>query len=271
MTASRPHSMQPPGDPGETGLLWPVRSGQFAQAVLDAGAAVPQGVGKCGEVAEKRFAVYRNNVVASLIDSLKAAFPSVHKVMGEDNFVKVAGIFCRTSPPTSPMMQHYGAEFPDFLATFAPLAKSPFIAELARIERGWLDAYHALDADIIDASALACLTPEQTLALKFQPHPAASVHRSDFAIADLFDARQSWPQSGFSIARPQAVLITRPGLDVELRRIDLTQALFFRALLDGEDLGGAVGLALEDNREFAPGDAMAIMIAAGLWSSFLHD
>jgi len=54
------------------------RQRNFAAALLDPNMPVPLGlVGPDRETSEKRFNVYRNNVVAGLVEALKAAFPAV--------------------------------------------------------------------------------------------------------------------------------------------------------------------------------------------------
>lgn len=52
------------------------REDRFAAGLLDPDIAIPDFVGGRGPgVADRRYAVYRNNVVVGLIDALKAAFP----------------------------------------------------------------------------------------------------------------------------------------------------------------------------------------------------
>ena len=48
--------------------------------------------------ATRRFAVYRNTVIASLSDALETAFPAIRALLGETNFRNIAGIYCRTPP-----------------------------------------------------------------------------------------------------------------------------------------------------------------------------
>jgi hypothetical protein len=103
-------------------------------AILDPGAPTPAGLADgAGRPATRRFAVYRNNVVASLSEALEVAFPAIAKLVGNGFFRAMAGIFVRAHPPRSPLMMLYGAEFPDFLATFAPVAHLPYLADVARL------------------------------------------------------------------------------------------------------------------------------------------
>ena len=135
MTGAEPHN----GDD----LPHALRMGHFADALLNPEQQAPQGVGRDGEPAPKRFAVYRNNVVVSLIEAMNQAYPSIAAIMGEANFSKVARHFISAHPPNTAMMQTYGSEFAEFIKNYKPLKKSPFLADVARAERAWLQAYHA--------------------------------------------------------------------------------------------------------------------------------
>jgi hypothetical protein len=60
------------------------RQRNFAAALLDPDMRVPRGlVGPDREPSVKRFNVYRNNDVVGLVETLKAAFPAVHRIVGD--------------------------------------------------------------------------------------------------------------------------------------------------------------------------------------------
>ena len=62
------------------------RQRDFAAAVLDAALPMPAGlVGPDGEPSLKRFAVYRNNVVAGLTEALKDAFQRCAASSGQNS------------------------------------------------------------------------------------------------------------------------------------------------------------------------------------------
>ena len=110
----------------------------FAAAILDPARPMPDGlVGPDGEPGPKRFAVYRNNVVVGLTETLKDAFPAVHRIVGADFFRAMARAYVMVEPPRSPILLDYGAGFPDFIRQFEPAAVLPYLADVARIERAW--------------------------------------------------------------------------------------------------------------------------------------
>src|SRR5690349_7765390 len=108
------------------------RQRSFAASLLDRGRPVPSGLtGPDGAPSEKRFSVYRNNVVVGLIDALKANFPAATRIVGEEFFRTMARAFVTRHPPVSPILLDYGAEFPDFVTGFEQAATLPYLADVA--------------------------------------------------------------------------------------------------------------------------------------------
>src|SRR5881227_3569566 len=63
------------------------RQRDFGAALLDPMGPAPSGLmGPDGQPSTRRFSVYRNNVVAGLIEILKDSFPAVHRIVGTDFF-----------------------------------------------------------------------------------------------------------------------------------------------------------------------------------------
>ena len=123
------------------------RQREFAEALLDPTRATPPGlVGSDGETSAKRFSVYRNNVVAGLIEALSANFPAVCRIVGETSSARWPAPLSDRSAPTSPILLDYGAGFPNFIAAFEPATSLPYLPDVARLERAWLEAYHAREA-----------------------------------------------------------------------------------------------------------------------------
>ena len=88
-------------------------------------------------------------------------FPATRRITGPDFFRAMARFHVRATPPTSPLLFEYGRDFPDFIERLRACAAMPWLADVARIERAWLDAYHAADAAPLAAEALASVPPER--------------------------------------------------------------------------------------------------------------
>ncbi len=254
-----------PGETSSSGSSVPfaLRSQAFAGALLDPEMEIPDGVGCNGSPAPRRFAVYRNNVVVSLMEAMGAAFPSIKAITGEENFARIARNYVSNHPPQSPMMQKFGSNFPEFLAAFPPLAKSPFLADIARAERAWLDAYHAADHEPLEAGELAGMSPEAAMELTFTPLPATRLIRSPYPVATLFDARNEWPRTGIDLTQGECLLITRPFLECIATTLDDPEAEFLERIFSGFNLGEAVSGAMELHDEFDPSAAIALLLRTG--------
>ncbi|NNF78680.1 MAG: DUF2063 domain-containing protein [Rhizobiales bacterium] len=222
----------------------------FAGALLDPEAPVPQGVvDPKGRPAPKRFAVYRNNVTVSLIEALATAFPVVEKVVGAEFFAAMAREFVRAHPPTSPLLMFYGEAFPAFLAGFEPVKHLAYLPDLATLEQLRRQAYHARDADPLGPEFLAAVRPETLGTVRVTLHPAAHILQSNHPILSIWEWNTA-DSSNQQTALPEGgehVLITRPELDVELRRLPVGGAHFLEALQAGAalDEAAAAGAAAE--------------------------
>ncbi|MCB1460713.1 MAG: putative DNA-binding domain-containing protein [Nitratireductor sp.] len=236
----------------------------FGAALLDPDIPVPDGVcSPGGGPATKRYAVYRNNVVVGLMEAMRSAFPSLLAVMGEAGFNRVARNFIAVSPPKSPMMQHYGDGFAEFLENFAPVAKSPFLADMARAERAFLSAWHARDADAASIHDIAGVGESDLPDLVFEPHPAARLVESPWPVADLFNRRNGDAEDEIDLGEAQALLFTRPQLSVLVHVLQADQAAFIRELLNGGKLGEAAGQGFGTNPEFDFPLALQIAFSSG--------
>src|SRR6266702_4770841 len=136
----------------------------------------------------KRYNVYRNNVTVNLIDALAAVYPAVQRITGVEFFRAMARFHVRETPPSSPLLFEYGRDFPAFIAHYPYAGGMPWLADVARVERAWLDAYHAADAATLCASDLARVPSERLAVLVFTPHPTTRVLRSSYAAVTIFAA-----------------------------------------------------------------------------------
>lgn len=219
-----------------------VSQGDFAAALLDPGHAVPKGlIGPGGTPAGRRFAVYRNNVAVSLTEALRTAFPVVKKLVGDEFFNAMAGIYLRAHPPSSPLMMFYGKEMPGFLEAFEPVRHLGYLPDIARLELALRACYHAADAAPIDPGDLARISPGELLDLRMTLAPALGCVASQWPIHAIW--KQNMEEGPRPEMRAETLLLTRPDLDPVLRVISPEQSRFISALGHGECLGSAMDQA----------------------------
>ena len=107
----------------------------FTRALLRPDLPTPSDIiAPAHDSATRRFAVYRNNVIASLSDALETTFPAIRALLGDTNFRNIAGVYCRAHPPTSPIMQLFGADFGVFLDGLNPSNAFPICPISRKLE-----------------------------------------------------------------------------------------------------------------------------------------
>lgn len=214
-------------------------------ADLAAALLVPDRRPPPGLAPAERFAVYRNNVVVGLIEALAAAYPAVAALVGERFFKAAAGLYVRAEPPTSPVLILYGGGFPAFLETFEPARRLPFLADVARLERAWLLAYHGAEAAPLPLAALAALPETELTDTAVTLHPTFALVVSRFPILALWAANTGrGAHADVDLERPESVAVLRPHASVDTHRLDPGMPAFLRSLQGGATLGAAAAAAL---------------------------
>jgi hypothetical protein len=243
----------------------------FAGALLDPNLATPTVVaGPKPKAAVKRYNVYRNNVTVSLINALAAAFPATLRITGVDFFRAMARFYVRATPPTSPLLFDYGRDFPDFIERYEYAQSVPWLADVARIERAWLDAYHAADVQPLMPRDVAAIPSERLVNTVLKPHPATRVIRSRFSAVTIFTTtRSDGPGSHVEVVEPEDALVTRPALEVEVRRLPPGGPIFLSLLMTGESLGGAASAAFSESPSFNLPANIRGLLEAGAFTTVL--
>jgi hypothetical protein len=246
----------------------PDRFAAFGNALVDSSVPIPVGiVGPDGLPSPKRFAVYRNNVAAGLIDALAAAYPAVERLVGRDFFRAMAREFSVRRLPASPILLHYGAGFADFIAAFAPARELPYLADVARVERAWTEAYHAAEAVPTTADELAKeISPDRFGDTVLFLHPSVRLLRSPYPALSIWNMNVAAcvPQP-IDIASGEDVLIARPYAEVEARALPAGGAFEFLSALDGgKKASAATSAALRVNPRFDLMASIAGLIMLGL-------
>lgn len=225
--------------------------------------ALPPGVtATAPDEAAARFAVYRNNVATSLIDALAATFPVIERLVGVDFFRAMARDFAQAHGPRSPVLIGWGADFPAYLAGFAPLAAYPYMADVARIEWARGRAYHAADATPLPpADLLAAVAHPERLYLRL--HPSVQVLALDHPAVTIWAANQPTPQAQAGRG-PQTALIWRTvDFDVPVAAIDPGDAAMIRAIVSGANLLGAAETAALTDPDHSPQPMLLRLMQAG--------
>lgn len=246
------------------------RQTEFAAALLDPTLPAPPGlIGPDGEDSPRRFAVYRNNVSVALIDALRANFPATCRIVGEEFFRVMARAYALSEPPPSPVLLDYGASFPDFIARFEPVGSLPYLADVARIERAWTEAYHAPEAGSLNPAVLSNVPHDQADHLCFRVHPSVRIVRSRLPALTIWrmNVDDGVPAPVDLDSGGEDTLAVRPEADVEVRSIPPGGAEFIMALAEGQMLVEAAMAALRAARCFDLTANLTALLSAGVFVS----
>lgn len=217
----------------------------FHSGLLNPALPIPEGLedGR-SQPAGRRYGVYRNNVTVSLREALAEGFPSLVGLIGRESFDHVARAYLRQSPPTSPLMMHYGAELPEFVASLEQLKHLPYLADVGRIDVAMRRSYHAADSSGIDVKELQVLDEATLLSTTFCFAPSMILLRSPWPIGSIwhYTMRGGDKPSGTA----QDVVILRAEYDPEPFILGPGAGDVLHALQNGVAFGAALEASGDD-------------------------
>jgi len=239
------------------------RQSEFAQAILNPDLPVPEGLQNPeGAPAGKRFSVYRNNVAVSLSEALEVTFPVIRKLVGDEFFKAMAGVFLRQHQPNSPVLMFYGAEMPAFLEGFEPVSHLGYLPDIARIELALCRSYHAADTPPLDPMALQAIAPDDLLETRLHLAPSVHLIRSKWPAGSIFHTNSSGDTPPTEM-HPEDILITRPEFDPQVTVLPSGTGAFIAALNDSAPLGEALKQATITSGDFDLTETLGLLLSAG--------
>jgi hypothetical protein len=235
----------------------------FAEAILFDDAPIPATVRSAsGPAHASRFGVYRNNVIAGLINALAARYPVTRRLLWDDVFNHVARRYVVAEPPGSPVMFEYGASFPRFLRSIGQSAASDYLADIAELEAAGTRAYHAADTTPLPRDALAAIAPEDLPGLQLALHPSTMLLASRFPVVSMWEATRFENDNLPGAWKSECALIARPHLQVEVRPLSASIHAFMTGLAEDCTLGEAIAKAAASHGDFDLGEAFNALIEA---------
>jgi Putative DNA-binding domain len=192
--------------------------------------------------------IYRGNADALAERALAAGFPTLHALLGPENFKPMARAYRRAQPPRRGDIGEWGESLPDWLRGQADLAAWPYLGDCAALD--WLRhcCERAADADF-DAASLALLESHDPALLWLRLRPGVAVLESRWLVASIHAAHQPGAP-GFEAARAaiaaqlgECVLVARTGWRAVVHTIDAPTCHWTRELLAGASLDQALARA----------------------------
>jgi hypothetical protein len=243
----------------------------FAEAILSGDAPIPATIREAsGPAYASRFSVYRNNVIAGLINAVSARYPVVRKLLWDDAFNRVAHQYVISEPPRSPVLLEYGATFPQFLRGIGQSPAANFLADVAEIESARTRAYHAADAVPLPRDMFNAVPADEWPELRIQLHPSVALLKSDFPVVSIWQANLYSNDNTLDVWKPECALIVRPSLDVEVYVIPAGVYEFIASLAGGRTVGAAVTQASAKAPNFDLAECFNVLISAAIVVGLRH-
>jgi hypothetical protein len=198
--------------------------------------------------------VYRRGYLARLTEQLGETYPSVWRVVGDDDFFELCRTYVAMHSSTSYNLSDYGREFPDFLAAAPELPD--FLAELARFELTVHDLFHAHAHAPVDLAAFAALGDLAGVRLRFGS--AVRLLCCEHAVYDVYRHRNDEEPPDLDLERPQRVLLYREGSDVLVREVDAGAFAALEVLAGGGSVEEAIDSAVACDPGFGPAEVAVL-------------
>ncbi len=217
------------------------------------------------ELSLKKVALYRERVIRGLAQQLRAQYPTVYCIVGEE-FLRGAVLpYFRKHPPRSTHPQFLATAFPDFLGEYEPAAHFPYLPDVAMVDLGYLRAYHAAHAPCLPLNLFIEQKPEELVNRTVTLHPACFWLSSRYAIHDIWRLYHDTKQSKHLDHRlAQQVVIVRPQLEVEVHAATPGLIKALDALDDAKTLGEAFSRAGAEDTDFNLDDSLQFLIKHGV-------
>lgn len=212
-----------------------------------------------GLTAARRLQVYRNNHVSSLTEALRAVYPVLHRLVGEEFFAYLAAHYVRAHPSRSGDLHEFGARMMEFAGSFPGLEAFPYLPDVARLEWNYHEVFHAAEHAPLDITRLAAIEPQQYGELKFRLHPASRLLESPYPVLRIWQVNQPDYRGGGDVdlrSGGDRVLVIRRALNVEFELLDRGDHAFLTALRDGRDFATASDAASAAQPDFNVGQAL---------------
>jgi hypothetical protein len=221
-------------------------------------------------VAQPGFTVYRNTIFKGFVDALVANYPTVEVLVGTAWLRGAASEYARVQPPDDPRLLMYGVSFPEYVGRLGRMHDLPYLAEVATLDRLWLEAHTASDDLALDPHALAALDPQALGNVRLTPRASTrwawSAAHPAFTLWKTNRERLAWsddtPWSG------EGALITRPAHAVESTRISEGACAFLSACASGLALEASAHAALQTQPDIDIGATLAMLVSSGAFASF---
>lgn len=209
---------------------------QFSNAVL--GNEAPElenGIRAKHFSGKQRLNIYSNNMIISLRDALRAVYPVIHKLVGDEFFNSMSRDFILKHPSRSGNLHDFGEQLPAFISSFSPAGDLKYLADVAKLEWAYHIVFHAAESHPFNIKKLQQIDPANYGNLKFVTNSASRLVSSQYPILRIWLSNQDHNEYNetdtVSLDEGESlVLVLRRDMDVEFQLLSKAEFYFLLAL-----------------------------------------
>jgi len=218
----------------------------------------------------RRLQIYRNNAREGFTAALRATYPIIERLGGEDWFRQIAWGYQRSYPSASGDLQNVGKRFPMFLESELRATPYAYFIDVARLEWAYQEVLIAVDGTALDFTRLQSVPESQHAELRFTVNPAVRWIASRFPILEIWKANRDveGDVADISFDAGSCVAIVRRVDHVELREFQPDALALLEALHAGATLGSAAEALGRQFPEFNLGASLIALAALNLFADF---
>jgi len=189
--------------------------------------------------------VYHSNGHALACSALRASYPVVAQLLGEESFDDLARALWHANPPRRGDVARWGDTLADFVRASDQLANEQYLPDVAALEWAVHTASTAADG-LSDPDSFALLATHDPMDLHLILSPGCSLHPSAWPVVSIVNAHVHQNPSLSAVGKmlqagaSEVALVWRQGLRVCWREAWPEEQAFVQELLSQRTLGQAL-------------------------------
>ena len=225
----------------------------FKQHLMHQDPAIAHWVKDKGISRELRLAIYANAYRSRLIEALETDYPALLTVLGAEEFYRLGHAYIDRYPSRFYTLRLFGQFLPVFLQQTSPWQEQQHLAQLARFEWTFVDAFDAVDEVLLQEADVAAVPPDCWPQLRIRLHPSVYCFDYDWNILPLWKAatarddvsdcatiRECAPQQPSlpavtALPATETCVIWRHKLRTQYRTMDADEVVVLKAVMQGDN------------------------------------
>jgi hypothetical protein len=189
--------------------------------------------------AAERIDIYANMYFYRLLEAMIQDFPATVKVLGDLNFHNLITAYLVAYPPSEPSITEASRHLDEFADNWQLRDRFPFVSDLIRLERAFVDVFLAPDASPLGFAELRAIPTDKWGSLQIGCHPAARLIDCRWRVDEVLQAVHRGHSIHVPSHEPSSILVWRKNNAVNYRAIAGLELTAFRMIYNGNEFQAA--------------------------------